>query len=172
MSQAALAAAMREYGWKWSQPTVAAIEKGERGLKLAEAEALVAILRLENVEELLDRPIDTLIFNARERMTREGEAIMAAARRFYDAQLSLARVLDEATERHGMPFEPDDGSEWKYQLQATPGGGIKYVAPTQRLIPEDLDESVGPWTRLLAEAAYGTASREGVFGAETAYPAE
>jgi len=172
MSQAALAAAMRAYGWKWSQPTVAAIEKGDRGLKLAEAEALVAILRLENVEELLDRPIDTLIMNARERLDSERHAIQDAARRFYDAQLSLARVLDEATARHNMPFEPDDGSEWKYHLLATPEGGIKYVAPTQRMTPEDLDDSVGPWTRMLAGSAYGTASREGDLGAEATYPAE
>lgn len=44
MSQAALASAMREMGWKWTQPTVAAIEKGERPLKLAEAVQLSQIL--------------------------------------------------------------------------------------------------------------------------------
>lgn len=172
MSQAALATAMREYGFKWSQPTVAAVEKGERGLKLTEASALVAILGLENVEELLDRPIDNIIQNARQRLDREGWALKDAARKFYDAQLSLARALDEATARHAMPFAPDDGSEWKYHLQARPEGALKYVAPTHRMVPDDLDDSVGPWVRLLADAAYGTASREGVLGAEATYTAE
>lgn len=40
MSQTALADLMRERGFKWSQATVWAVEKGERPLRLAEAEAL------------------------------------------------------------------------------------------------------------------------------------
>jgi len=45
-SQQALANAMRERGWKWSQATVWSIETGERPLRLAEAEDLASVLGL------------------------------------------------------------------------------------------------------------------------------
>lgn len=46
MSQKELADRMREYGWKWSQATVWSVEKGERPLRLAEAEDLASILEV------------------------------------------------------------------------------------------------------------------------------
>lgn len=46
-SQASIASSMKELGWKWTQPTVAAVEKGERSLKLAEAVDLCAILGVQ-----------------------------------------------------------------------------------------------------------------------------
>lgn len=44
LSQKEVATRMRELGWKWSQATVWSIEKGERPLRLAEAEALAQVL--------------------------------------------------------------------------------------------------------------------------------
>ena len=44
MTQQALADAMRERGWKWSQATVWSGEKGERPLRLLEAEDLSQVL--------------------------------------------------------------------------------------------------------------------------------
>jgi transcriptional regulator with XRE-family HTH domain len=44
MSQKELAAAMRERGFRWSQATVWSVEKGERPLRLSEAEEIAAIL--------------------------------------------------------------------------------------------------------------------------------
>ncbi len=55
MSQSALASAMKERGWRWSQPTVAAIEKGERSLKLAETADLADLLGIE-MNDLLPGP--------------------------------------------------------------------------------------------------------------------
>ena len=43
-TQKAVADAMRERGWKWSQATVWSVEKGDRPLRLAEAEDLAAVL--------------------------------------------------------------------------------------------------------------------------------
>lgn len=51
-SQQSIADAMREKGWKWSQATMWALEKGERSLKLAEASDLAEILHIQ-VEQLL-----------------------------------------------------------------------------------------------------------------------
>ncbi|BDI23548.1 hypothetical protein L3i23_23240 [Herbiconiux sp. L3-i23] len=43
MSQRLLATRMRDLGWPWSQATVSSVEKGERPLRLAEAEALAGL---------------------------------------------------------------------------------------------------------------------------------
>lgn len=54
-SQQALARAMRNRGWKWSQATASAIEKGERPLKLAEAIDLADELNV-SLEDLIQEP--------------------------------------------------------------------------------------------------------------------
>ncbi|PUB26799.1 helix-turn-helix protein [Promicromonospora sp. AC04] len=54
-SQQALARAMRNRGWKWSQATASAIEKGERPLKLAEAIDLADELNVR-LEDLIQEP--------------------------------------------------------------------------------------------------------------------
>lgn len=54
-SQKALADAMRERGWKWSQMTVYLIERGERSLKLKEAPDLANLLGVQ-VMDLFEDP--------------------------------------------------------------------------------------------------------------------
>ena len=46
MTQQVLAAGMRERGHKWSQATVWSVEKGERPLRLAEADTLAQIFKV------------------------------------------------------------------------------------------------------------------------------
>ena len=53
MTQQALADGMRERGHKWSQATVWSVEKGERPLRLAEADSLAQMLKIPLVA-LLD----------------------------------------------------------------------------------------------------------------------
>ena len=53
MTQQALAAGMRERGHKWSQATVWSVEKGDRPLRLAEADSLAQMLEVPLVA-LLD----------------------------------------------------------------------------------------------------------------------
>jgi hypothetical protein len=54
-SQHALARAMRNRGWKWSQATASAVENGERPLKLAEAIDLADELHVR-LEDLIQEP--------------------------------------------------------------------------------------------------------------------
>ena len=51
-TQQAIADAMRERGWKWSQATVWSVEKGERPLRLREAAVLASVLG-SNVEAFI-----------------------------------------------------------------------------------------------------------------------
>lgn len=57
-AQTAVAAEMKELGHKWSQATVWAIEKGDRALKLAEAQDLAMILGV-SITDLIEDESDT-----------------------------------------------------------------------------------------------------------------
>jgi len=52
-TQQAVADEMRKRGWRWSQATVWSVEKGERPLRLAEAEDLAAVLGTPSVHAFL-----------------------------------------------------------------------------------------------------------------------
>lgn len=54
-SQQAIADAMRERGWKWSQATMWSIERGDRPVRLVEAADLAVVLQI-SIEDLLARP--------------------------------------------------------------------------------------------------------------------
>jgi len=154
MSQAALAAAMRSAGFKWSQPTVAAVEKGERGLKLSEGERLVAILGLEQLEDLIERPADAVIAAALGRMESAATQLETAALEYWDAQFSLARILDELADR-GYDMADDDTARW---IDSDPRVDVLDVAPPIAPVTPRATEGVpgtGSWMRRLAAGPYG-----------------
>ncbi|SIS19652.1 hypothetical protein SAMN05880568_3467 [Microbacterium sp. RURRCA19A] len=162
MSQAALAASMRDEGWKWSQPTVAAVEKGERGLKLAEAESLVGILGLEQIEDLIERPASAVMSAALGKMNRAADELLDASLAFYDAQFALASALDELHGRGELAETPDDGGEFAKWLRADPATHVTAVAaPFIPLRPEVVSAvtGAGPWTRYLSAGPYGERSQ-------------
>lgn len=103
MSQVALAQSMKDdYGWRWSQPTVAAIESGERSLKLAEAVDLVSVLNLSGVEALIGMDMRARAAAAYRRgMFAEGELIRAAID-LYDSRKELDYMLSRSI-RLGEP---------------------------------------------------------------------
>lgn len=89
MTQTAFALAMRDRGWKWSQPTVVAVEKGERALKLSEARDAAEILDVEDVDELLDRSMEQKAFDAMEQALAAEHTIVTAAA---EHRLAMSRV--------------------------------------------------------------------------------
>lgn len=98
MSQTELAQLMRERGWKWTQPTVVAVESGERPLKIAEA---------IDIAEIINRPLHTLVMEddldaevyERANLVSRAESILLDALRNYDeARFHLATTLDRIPE--------------------------------------------------------------------------
>lgn len=86
LSQKDLADRMRERGWKWSQATVWSIEKGERPLRLAEA---------EDVADILNRPISVLL-------ARDGEAVVHdATRAVYDRYHDVLKAMEAYDDARG-----------------------------------------------------------------------
>jgi transcriptional regulator with XRE-family HTH domain len=114
LSQAALAERMREAGWKWSQPTVAAVEKGERALKFAEAMHLLSlsVLDVQNVSELLTVPLEDVWWAAVGELSRRASLLGSAAITYQIAQDRLAQITAELTAAgHEVPDPEIDDYE-------------------------------------------------------------
>lgn len=103
MSQKDLADAMRARGFKWSQATVWAVEKGERPLRLTEAEGLAAILRI-NPDLLLATPEELDLHGDMVDFANLLDEISELADAAFNAQLRLARAIDDRPESEW----PDD----------------------------------------------------------------
>lgn len=93
-SQTELAKLMRDRGWKWTQPTVVAVENGERPLKIGE---------VMDIAELLNRHVTDLLANSDiaaevlelARSAVNADANLRAAMETYDEiRFSIAVTLD------------------------------------------------------------------------------
>jgi|GEM_PF-1577207 len=101
VSQAALAERMRERGWKWSQATVWAIEKGDRPLRLAEAVDVLDVLRagVGGLEYKLLRPSSTaLLANYGRQASDAWHEIVRAVIAFREAQFQLMGIYSQVRE--------------------------------------------------------------------------
>lgn len=109
MSQKSLALAMKERGWRWSQPTLASIEQGERPLKLDEADALVELLGLRDVTDLTSNSDEHLAQMRLEQLDRATRQLEEAAAHYLRTQFSLAYTLDEVAAQGGtLPGTHED----------------------------------------------------------------
>ncbi|MBW9121218.1 hypothetical protein JNB63_14055 [Microbacterium trichothecenolyticum] len=97
LSQKDLADAMRARGFKWSQATVWAVEKGERPLRLTEAEGLGVVLRI-NPDLLLATPEELDLHADVVEFANLLDEIAELAGVAFDAQLRLARAIDDRPE--------------------------------------------------------------------------
>lgn len=164
MSQAALAAAMKARGWKWSQPTVAAIEKGERSLKLAEATDLLEVLGLESLEDLILRPLHEVGSALLTRFVKARSDLATAVGEFWDAQFGLVGIADAI---HTQDEELPGGSEfWTIALTLDPADVIREVAPRVPMRVETVEALADwkqnyIWAHTLASGPYGRASALG-----------
>lgn len=100
-TQQDVAGAMRSAGYKWSQATVWSVEKGERPLKLAEAEDLAKILETDLVA-LLVPPVEGMILEGLrsgiQRMLDVRRELNRATAAFQSARELLAESVDYASE--------------------------------------------------------------------------
>lgn len=145
MSQAALASAMRERGWKWSQPTVAEVEKGKRPLKLAEAESIVGILGIEDLEDLTTRPLESIWWARMATVARAAERLEGAAASYLRARAELAEISDRI-ESAGQAVPEGDQDESEFWIRQ----GVEEI--TKRAVPGGpmtLEPSHGRHVRML-----------------------
>ena len=99
MPQAALAAKMRELGWKWSQATVWAVEKGDRPLRVAEAQDVLALLGYRGIDFTLLRATPLADLRVAVRRAQEAwETVVRAIVEFRDEQMQLSSAYSRARE--------------------------------------------------------------------------
>lgn len=143
-TQQAIADAMRERGWRWSQATVWSVEKGERPLKLREAAMLTTILGT-TLEALLRgdgsiflseklSAIHDKIVTLQEELREANSAVEETERRLRLAMQERQLVLRELRETNGpSPLEKN------LQAAATASdGGLDDGDPTNWVDEEDL----------------------------------
>ena len=88
-TQQAVADEMRQRGWRWSQSTVWSVEKGDRALRLAEAEDLSAVLGTASVHSFLTEPVGAHIQQGVRRVSNAYRAIVESVWECLDAQDAL-----------------------------------------------------------------------------------
>lgn len=88
-TQQSVADEMRQRGWRWSQATVWSVEKGERALRLAEADDLAAVLGTVSVHAFLTEPLGAHIQQGVRRVTNAYRAIVESVWECLDAQDAL-----------------------------------------------------------------------------------
>jgi transcriptional regulator with XRE-family HTH domain len=94
MSQRDLAEAMRQFGYRWSQATVWSVEKGERPLRLTEAEDIATIFG-KSVFDLLSESWQTE-FTRQLRLTANlAEKVEEAVADLVWAQRDLAAIAEQ-----------------------------------------------------------------------------
>ncbi len=94
---------MRDRGFKWSQATVWSVEKGERPLRLTEAQALGGVLSI-NHDLLLAQPEELDLHAEAAYFAELLEDIRELAYESYSVQRRLARAVDDRpdAERAGV----------------------------------------------------------------------
>ena len=109
---------MKARGWKWSQPTVVAIEKGERPLKVSELRQLAEILKLDSIADLIaESPADRGLM-ALSALEAADKNLRTAATDWWKAQDRFRRVLHRLA-RDGDPL-PGSEAERTAWLARTP----------------------------------------------------
>ena len=169
MTQATLAAKMRDLGWKWSQATVWAVEKGDRPFRLAEAQDVLGLLGRTGVESALLRDTSLTQINAAARKVLEAwETAVDAIVAFREAQVGLSFAYSSAREegadlRNGdlLPVEHWLSPDMLEQMIKAADGrwlkdeGLDPDDPSVGGIFQGLDSPV--WERVSPEEASGGA---------------
>lgn len=88
---------MQARGHKWSQPTVVALEKGERALRFSEAVDLVAILQLDRLEHLGSDASASAMTATLAAYSRAQAALIEAAKAYDAARLRFAEAAVPAS---------------------------------------------------------------------------
>lgn len=119
-TQQAVAAEMRARGMKWSQATVWSVEKGDRPLRLAEAEALADVLGVFTSNAFLREPAENTAWRAAQGAAQAYRDLVEASIRYQRTQEDLAIAVQLALET---------GALSEAQPLAKAGGGWLEMSP-------------------------------------------
>lgn len=133
-SQKAVADAMRARGWKWSQATVWSIEKGERPLRLAEADDLGRILDVQPYRFMSSEP-DARLLTAVDKLDVAGKAVADAVYSFMAARNNLDY------ERETISAGPESQLVGKY-------AGYRADELAELVVDDVVQKGIAEWERV------------------------
>lgn len=107
MTQQAVAVAMRERGWKWSQATMWSIEKGDRPLRLAEADDLAGVLGVGSASDFTSAPMSAHIKIGSHRAADAYGSMVASVREYLELKEQFEIILKIAAD-NGHEFTHGD----------------------------------------------------------------
>ncbi|GEB94399.1 helix-turn-helix domain-containing protein [Microbacterium lacticum] len=177
-SQKDLASAMRELGFKWSQATVWSIEKGERPLRLSEAEALAQVMGRSNLHLLSKSDAASDAFAAGSAARDAYETLLASLKAFDAARVNLAFSLDAVAPEDQTGFLRELGDCWigtsvedvleEYRTESLADSvREQLLSGTTDEDLEDIEERQrGTWIARLSEVNRGVQSADGERQAE------
>ncbi|MGO2111924.1 MAG: helix-turn-helix domain-containing protein [Pseudoclavibacter sp.] len=138
MSQSDLAAQMADLGWKtFRQATVSRLEKGDRPLRLAEAEALAQILR-SNVTAMVRPAVEREIVEALDALA-EDITLAASGAAVARSDFQAAKDGIKASSDFLAPGAGDSKGE-RAQVQAALDATAKAVEQAERIIDLSADD--------------------------------
>lgn len=111
ISQKALAERMSELGARWSQPTVASIERGERALKFTEVTLLAEILRIP-VSHFVSPGITAEVTQRAHAARMAYDQLRAAISAYEETRLQLAATLDSIHREERTTHQQMVGESW------------------------------------------------------------
>lgn len=109
ISQTALAKAMSALGHKWSQPTVVAIEKGERPLRYAEAMDVANILQA-HVTAFAQTPPEVELTTSWREFDKARSALELSLAQYENARLAVKYAILDGL-RAGLDLRPSEARE-------------------------------------------------------------
>lgn len=153
MSQRELATKMRELGFKWSHLTVASVERGERPLRLSEADALTELLGLQSLQSITapEGEFEYLITKGKIHAAERELALLA------DTVLRLQRqMVEELNDMYTKDIDPDEVRQLEWDLRATPVEVVQGVLEDQLPMVRALAEQGGPFGAALLDGLLRT----------------
>ena len=126
VTQDELARRMREHGFKWSQSTVWAVERGDRPMKLAEAEAVLDCLYMNDVIgvfHLLGKPINSTVYASCDEIDRAVDLILDEWMKLEEKRLELAKRIYINVTREGEV----DRHAWEYAMVTLSASSREYM---------------------------------------------
>lgn len=125
-TQQEIADAMRGAGFKWSQATMWSVEKGERPVRLAEAQVLAGVFDC-SLERLLASDVDSDVAEVVGRIERDSGRLLDLARRIGTSRVELAKLLN------GRVVSRAVGQRAAEALQQSPADLVASLVPADEL---------------------------------------
>jgi hypothetical protein len=119
-TQQAVAVAMRDRGWKWSQATVWSVEKGDRPLRLAEADDLAGVLGVFSASDFSSAPMSAHIRIGSHRAADAYRAMVASVREYLEVKEQLEIILKIADDEGHQFTQGDEGARDSWTGQRKP----------------------------------------------------